>query len=155
MEMANHSSILGLKIPWAEEPGRLQSMKGKVPQLCLTLCNPMDYTVHGILQARILEWVAVRVSRGIFPTQGWKPNLLHCRWILYQLSHTRAHTQGLKHVQIFPLCLLRVTHGNSKRDSQRKTLSWHLVSLDSKIALEFTVVNSKSCIGWLLLLFSR
>ena len=31
----------------------------KVAQLCLTLCNPMDYTVHGILQARILEWVAI------------------------------------------------------------------------------------------------
>ena len=30
-----------------------------VAQLCLTLCNPMDYTVHGILQARILEWVAI------------------------------------------------------------------------------------------------
>ena len=26
----------------------------KVAQLCLTLCDPMDYTVHGILQARIL-----------------------------------------------------------------------------------------------------
>ena len=30
----------------------------KVAQLCPTLCDPMDYTVHGILQARILEWVA-------------------------------------------------------------------------------------------------
>ena len=29
----------------------------KVAQSCLTLCVPMDYTVHGILQARILEWV--------------------------------------------------------------------------------------------------
>ena len=29
----------------------------------------MDYTVHGILQARILEWVAFPFSRGIFPTQ--------------------------------------------------------------------------------------
>ena len=29
----------------------------KVAQLCLTLCDPMGYTVHGILQARILEWV--------------------------------------------------------------------------------------------------
>ena len=29
----------------------------KVAQSCLTLCNPMDYTVRGILQARILEWV--------------------------------------------------------------------------------------------------
>ena len=33
-------------------------VKMKVSQSCLTLCNPMDYTVHGILQARILEWVA-------------------------------------------------------------------------------------------------
>ena len=33
-------------------------------QSCLTLCNPMDYTVHGILQARILEWVAFPFSRG-------------------------------------------------------------------------------------------
>ena len=29
-----------------------------VAQTCLTLCNPMDYTVHGILPVRILEWVA-------------------------------------------------------------------------------------------------
>ena len=36
----------------------------KVSQLCLTLCNPMDYTVHGILQVRILEQVAFPFSRG-------------------------------------------------------------------------------------------
>ena len=36
----------------------------KVAQLCLTVCDPMDYTVHGILQVRILEWVAVPFSRG-------------------------------------------------------------------------------------------
>ena len=35
----------------------------KVALLCLTVCNPMDYTVHGILQARILEWVAFPFSR--------------------------------------------------------------------------------------------
>ena len=39
-------------------------MKVKVAHLCLTLCNPMDYTVHEILQARILEWVAFPFSRG-------------------------------------------------------------------------------------------
>ena len=37
---------------------KFSKVKVKVTQLCLTLCNPMDYTVHGILQARILEWVA-------------------------------------------------------------------------------------------------
>ena len=36
----------------------------KVAQSCLTVCDPMDYKVHGILQARILEWVAFPFSRG-------------------------------------------------------------------------------------------
>ena len=40
------------------------SLKLKVAQLCLTLCDPMDYTVHGILQTRILEWVVFPFSRG-------------------------------------------------------------------------------------------
>ena len=39
-------------------------MKVKVAQLCPTLCDPMAYTVHGILQARILQWVAFPFSRG-------------------------------------------------------------------------------------------
>ena len=42
----------------------LYTMKVKVTQSCLTLCDPMDYTVHGILQARILQWVAFPFSRG-------------------------------------------------------------------------------------------
>ena len=41
-----------------------QGSEVKVTQSCLTLCNPMDYAVHGILQARILEWVAFSFSRG-------------------------------------------------------------------------------------------
>ena len=39
------------------------NLKNEVSQLRPTLCNPMDYTVHGILQARILEWVALPFSR--------------------------------------------------------------------------------------------
>ena len=41
-----------------------QESSESVTQLCLTLCDPMDYTVHGILQARILEWVDFPFSRG-------------------------------------------------------------------------------------------
>ena len=40
-----------------------QKVKMKVVQSCPTLYNPMDYTVHGILQARMLEWIAVPFSR--------------------------------------------------------------------------------------------
>ena len=42
----------------------LVRMKVKVAQLCQSLCHPVDYTVHGILQVRILEWVAFPFSRG-------------------------------------------------------------------------------------------
>ena len=50
-------------------------------QSCPTLCDLMDgsppgSSVHGILQARTLEWVAISYSRGIFPTQGSNPHLL-------------------------------------------------------------------------------
>ena len=47
-----------------------KGVKVKVAQSCLTLCNPMDYTVHGILQARIREWVAFPSSRGLSQSRG-------------------------------------------------------------------------------------
>ena len=42
------------------------SCEVKVAQSCPTLCNPMDYIFHGILQARILEWITFPFSRGSF-----------------------------------------------------------------------------------------
>ena len=47
-----------------------------VTQLCPTLCNSMDCSlpsssVHGILQARILEWVAISISRGSSWPRNW------------------------------------------------------------------------------------
>ena len=69
--MTTHSSILAWEISWTKEPGGLQSMvKVKAAQSCLTLCDPVDYTVHGILQARILELGSHSLLQGIFPTQG-------------------------------------------------------------------------------------
>ena len=62
----------------------------KFAQSCPTCCNTMDYTVHGILQVRVLEWVlkgSLSLLQGIFPTQGSNPGPPHCRQILYQLSH--------------------------------------------------------------------
>ena len=50
-------------------------------QCCLPLgdpmnCSPSGFSVHGISQARILEWVAISFSRGFFPTQGSNLHLL-------------------------------------------------------------------------------
>ena len=44
----------------------------KVPQSCPPLGDPVGYTVHGILQARILEWVAFPFSRDL-PSPGIEP----------------------------------------------------------------------------------
>ena len=91
--MATHCSILAWRIPWTEEPGRLNNnnyirderlkqrprrnsinwwrkvKESEVAQSCLTLCDPMDCSlpdssVHGIFQARVLEWIAISFSRG-------------------------------------------------------------------------------------------
>ena len=66
------------------------TVKVKVSQSCPPLFEPIDYIVHGILQARILEWVASSLLQGIFPTQGSNPGPLHCGRILYQLSHQES-----------------------------------------------------------------
>ena len=85
-EMATHSSTLTWKIPWTEGPGKLQFMDSQrvghdwATSLslawcvlsrfsCVWLCNPMNCippgsSVHGILQARKQEWVAMPFSRG-------------------------------------------------------------------------------------------
>ena len=58
----------------------------------------MDYTVHGILQARILE--VNSLLHGIFPTQGSNTGLSHCRRILYQLSHQGSPEERGRPLQI-------------------------------------------------------
>ena len=69
-----------------------------VAQTCLTLSKPMNCTslgpdIYGILQARILEWVTIPFSRGIFLTQGLNLGLPHCKHILYHLSHSKRNTK--------------------------------------------------------------
>ena len=70
----------------------LNESESEVIQSCPTLFDPMDCSppgssAHGILQARITEVGCHSLLQGIFPTQGWNLSLLHCRQILYYLSH--------------------------------------------------------------------
>ena len=63
------------------------------PTLCKAMdCSPPGSTIHGILQARMLEWVSF--FQGIFLTQESNPGLLHCRLILYCLSHQGSPYSG-------------------------------------------------------------
>ena len=72
-------------------------------------CSSPGFSVHGILQARILEWVAFPYP-GDHPDPGIKPGLLHCRWTLYCLSHQGSPTA----VSLWtPYVLLKLTSGAS------------------------------------------
>ena len=81
---------------------------GSVAQSCLPLCDPTDCrlrgsSVHWIFQARILEWVAIFLLQGIFPTQELSMCLLcllHCRQILY-LQRQNQRNPNFWHVKVF------------------------------------------------------
>ena len=62
----NHSRMRNLKSGFAKWKIYTDAEWVKVAQLCPTHCDPMDSTVHGILQARLLEWAAFPFSRGSF-----------------------------------------------------------------------------------------
>ena len=62
-------------------------------------CSSPGSSIHGILQVRMLEWVAIQ---GIFPTQESKLGLLHCWKILSRLSHQGSSWHGY-----IPFCHIR------------------------------------------------
>ena len=85
-------------------------------QLCLTFCNPTDCSppgssVHGVLQARMLEWASLPSFQGIFPTQGSNPCLLpflHCRQILHHwiTGEARKNIREVPDLIFHPPCSL-------------------------------------------------
>ena len=85
------------------------SWKVKVAQLCLTLCN---YTVHGILQARILEWVAFPFSRGSSQPRD-QTQVSHIAGGLFTSWATREAIVTSKTQQINSslICLLSIVTG--------------------------------------------
>ena len=89
---------------WGRTAPTHQIMQVLVTQSCPIPWDPMDcsppgFSVHGILQAKNTALCCPALLQGIFPTQGSNPGLLHCRWILYHLSHQRS--PGLKHSWVF------------------------------------------------------
>ena len=71
-------SLLAALYPWDNTQGEPSCVRceGEFSQSCLTLCDPMDcslpgFSIHGILQARILEWVTISFSRGSSQPRDW------------------------------------------------------------------------------------
>ena len=91
--------LAGFREEMPDGTGRLQSnldsggylwkVKGQVLLSCPTLCDPLDFRIHGILQAKILEWAAFPFSRGSSKPRG-RTQVSACRQILCQLSHREA-----------------------------------------------------------------
>ena len=92
------------------------------PALCnLMNCSPPCSSVHGILQASILEWVVIPSSRGSFQTRDWTHiSYISCigRWFLYHYCHLgspynmyiyTSSVQSLSRVQLF-VTLWTVSH---------------------------------------------
>ena len=85
MKVKEETEKVGLKLNIQKTKimasGPITSWQSEVAQLCLTHCDPMDCSlpgssVHGILQARILEWVATSFSRVSFPLKD--PTWVSC-----------------------------------------------------------------------------
>ena len=86
-----HAGLSG-SCPLSPRGSRKRKVKVSVIQSWPTLCNPMHgippgSSVHGILQARTLEWVAISFSRA---DPGLRPGSPDCRQILYSLSHQQS-----------------------------------------------------------------
>ena len=74
--MATYSSILAWRSPWTEEPGRLHAVQRFSCSVVSEYLQPHGLylpgsSIHGISQARILEWVAISFSRGSFLPRDW------------------------------------------------------------------------------------
>ena len=73
-------------------------------------CSLPGSSVHGIFQTRILEWIAIPFSRGIFLTQELNLGLLHCRQILYHLNHEGSLKIWQVNIKIFSPHMFNVSY---------------------------------------------
>ena len=94
-------------------------MHAKLFLLCPTLCYPTDFSlpgssVHGILQARILEWFAMSSSRGFSRLRNWTcVSYISCagRWVLYHWATGKPSTTLAFHIPCLSSGMLR-GHGS-------------------------------------------
>ena len=118
-------------------------VKVEVTQSCPTLCDPMDcslpvFSVHGILQARILEWVAISFSRGSSqPRDGSQVSCI-CRQVLYHLSHQGScQYQGvpiLSHSQVPEFSFLLCPLASATAEGSRVLCTGCIMSKDPTVS---------------------
>ena len=102
-ENIGYSIVCNRKLKWSES----------CSQLCPTFCNLMDYTVYGILQAGILEWVAVPFSRESSQPRDWT-----------QISHIAGGFFTSWATREAPKCMVSYTFFVKELNQERKKLKY-------------------------------
>ena len=92
----------------------------KVILLCPTLCNPRDYTVHGLFQAKILEWVAISFSRGSSQLRD-QTQVSSITERLFTIWTTREFPKGVINKSKILCPYIRLTGRSTKRTRRRWT----------------------------------
>ena len=117
--------------------GEWKEVKVLVTQLCPTLCNPMDCSspgssVHGILQARILEWVAISFSRGSSRPRDWtQVSCIAGRFVTLWAPLPHFHTSPSKEwytFSFFPAILWNLKSREQEINSFSDTRNWFFVT---------------------------
>ena len=114
-----------------------------ITQSCLTLCNPMDCnplgsSIHGILQVRILECVAISYSRGSYQTQGLNLSLNGGNKFPFLLKTVYCHSVYLTYMQSIGL--------GAKCRTGSEMLGWMKHKLESRLPGEILVTSNMQLI---------
>ena len=109
-----NESQAGIKIKWSE-----------VAQSCLTLCNPVDCSppgssIHGILQARVLEWVAISFSRG----SSWPRDRTQVSRIVGKRFNLWATREAQEKYQQPQICRWYHSNGRKRRGTRASRWGW-------------------------------
>ena len=126
--------------------------KAKAAQLCLTFFDPMEYTIHEILQARILEWVAFPFSRGSSQCRDWTQDS-HIAGRFFTSWATKNPRMFLN--MVISLCLNGIFKAvvsfavvtNDHKPSGLKPHKFIILFLEIKQSWKFKVSAELSCPG--------
>jgi len=103
---------------------RMFKVKVKVPQSCPTLCNLMDYTVHGVLQARILKWVAIPFSRvSSQPRYQTEVSRIACRFFTTWKKESPKNVQTTAQLHSWETCM-QVKNSYNRTWNNRLVSNW-------------------------------
>ena len=138
-KMATHSSVLAWKIPWAKEPGGLQfTGLQRIEHDCVTehRINMVSLPAEPQGKPKNSGVSSLSLLQGIFPTQESNWGLLHCRWILYQLSYEGSPTvhSAAAAAKSLQSCLTLPPH---RRQSTRLRRPWDSPGKNTGVGYHF------------------